>query len=33
MPVIDVDSHVTVIKGLEGSPFQIALLPDGGHLM
>ena len=33
MQVIDVDSHVTVIKGLEGSPFQITLLPDGGHLM
>jgi hypothetical protein len=28
--VIDVDSHVTVTKGLEGTPFQVDL-PDGGH--
>jgi hypothetical protein len=33
MHVIDVDSHVTVVKGLEDSPFQIKLLPDGGRLM
>ncbi len=33
MQVIDVDSHVSVVKGLEDSPFQITLLPDGGHLM
>ena len=33
MQVIDVDSHVTVVKGLEDTPFQIQLLPDGGHLM
>jgi hypothetical protein len=33
MQVIDVDSHITVVKGLEGTPFQIKLLPDGGHLM
>jgi aminocarboxymuconate-semialdehyde decarboxylase len=31
MPVIDVDSHVTVTRGLEGSPFKIELWPDGGH--
>ncbi len=23
MQVIDVDSHITVVKGLEGTPFQI----------
>ena len=33
MQVIDVDSHITVVKGLEGTPFQIKMLPDGGHLM
>src|SRR6516225_524357 len=33
MQVIDVDSHVTVVKGLEDTPFQIQLLPDGGHMM
>ncbi|MCS6926527.1 MAG: amidohydrolase, partial [Candidatus Binatia bacterium] len=33
MQVIDVDSHITVVKGLENTPFQIHLLPDGGHLM
>ena len=33
MQVIDVDSHISVVKGLEDSPFQIQLLPDGGHLM
>ena len=33
MQIIDVDSHVTVVKGLEDSPFQIKVLPDGGHLM
>ena len=33
MQVIDVDSHITVVKGLEDSPFQIKMLPDGGHLM
>lgn len=33
MQIIDVDSHITVVKGLEGTPFQIKLLPDGGHLM
>jgi aminocarboxymuconate-semialdehyde decarboxylase len=31
MAVIDVDSHVTVTKGLEGTPFQVDILPDGGH--
>jgi aminocarboxymuconate-semialdehyde decarboxylase len=33
MQVIDVDSHVTVVKGLDDTAFQIQLLPDGGHLM
>jgi aminocarboxymuconate-semialdehyde decarboxylase len=33
MPVIDVDSHVTVTKRLEDSAFAIKLLPDGSHLM
>ena len=33
MQVIDVDSHITVTKGLEGTPFQVQMLPDGGHLM
>jgi aminocarboxymuconate-semialdehyde decarboxylase len=33
MQVIDVDSHVTVVKGLEGTAFQVQVLPDGGHLM
>jgi hypothetical protein len=33
MQVIDVDSDITVTKGLEGTPFQIRLLPNGGHLM
>ena len=31
MQVIDVDSHVTVTKGLEGTPFHVDILPDGGH--
>src|ERR1700761_2054339 len=31
MPVIDVDSHVTVNKGLEGTPFHVDILPDGGN--
>ena len=31
MQVIDVDSHVTVINGLEGSAFRIDLLDDGSH--
>ena len=31
MEVIDVDSHVTVAKGLDGSPFRVDVLPDGGH--
>ena len=31
MQVIDVDSHVTVTKGLEGGPFRVDILPDGGH--
>ena len=31
MEVIDVDSHVTVTKGLEGTPFRVKVLPDGGH--
>jgi hypothetical protein len=31
MQVIDVDSHVTVIKGLEGTAFRVDLLPDGSH--
>jgi hypothetical protein len=30
MEVIDVDSHVTGVKGLNDTPFQIQLLPDGG---
>jgi predicted TIM-barrel fold metal-dependent hydrolase len=31
MQVIDVDSHVTVTKGLEGTLFQVNILPDGSH--
>ena len=31
MKVIDVDSHVTVIKGLAGSVLRVELLGDGGH--
>jgi aminocarboxymuconate-semialdehyde decarboxylase len=31
VPVIDVDSHVTVTKRLEGTPFRVDILPDGGH--
>ena len=31
MQVIDVDSHVSVTKGLEGTPFHVDVLPDGGH--
>jgi hypothetical protein len=31
MQVIDVDSHVTVTKGLEGTPFKVDILPDGGN--
>ena len=33
MEVIDVDSHVTVVKGLESTPFVVQVLPDGGHLI
>jgi hypothetical protein len=33
MQVIDVDSHVTVVRGLDDTPFQVSVLPDGGHLM
>jgi len=33
MQVIDVDSHVTVVKGLEDTPFQVQVVPDGGFLM
>jgi len=33
MQIIDVDSHITVVKGLEGTPFQVKVLPDGGQLM
>jgi len=33
MRIIDADSHVTVVKGLEGTAFQVQLLPDGGQLM
>ena len=32
MQVIDVDSHVTVVKGLEGSAFRVDLLADGSHV-
>ena len=31
MQVIDVDSHVTVTKGLEDTPLRVDILPDGGH--
>ena len=31
MQVIDVDSHVTVTKGLKGTLFQVDTLADGGH--
>ena len=31
MPVIEVDSHVTVVKGLEGTPFRVDLRADGSH--
>ena len=31
MQVIDVDSHITVAKGLEGTPICVHLLDDGGH--
>ena len=31
MEVIDVDSHITVAKGLEGTPICVHLLDDGGH--
>jgi predicted TIM-barrel fold metal-dependent hydrolase len=31
MQVIDVDSHVTVTKGLEGTSYRVDMLPDGGH--
>lgn len=33
MPVIDVDSHVSVTKGLEGTPFRVDVLADGGHAL
>ena len=31
MEVIDVDSHITVVQGLEDSAFRVDLLADGGH--
>jgi predicted TIM-barrel fold metal-dependent hydrolase len=31
MQVIDVDSHVTVTKGLDGGPFKVDIREDGGH--
>jgi predicted TIM-barrel fold metal-dependent hydrolase len=31
MQVIDVDSHITVVKGLEGSAFRVDMLADGSH--
>jgi aminocarboxymuconate-semialdehyde decarboxylase len=31
MQVTDVDSHVTVTKGLEGTPFHVDILSDGGN--
>jgi trimeric autotransporter adhesin len=31
MQVIDVDSHVSVATGLEGTPFRVEVLGDGGH--
>jgi hypothetical protein len=31
VPVIDVDSHVTVTRRLEGTPFRVDILPDGEH--
>src|SRR5690242_3418500 len=31
MQVIDVDSHVTVTKGLEDTPFRVDILPNGSH--
>jgi len=31
MEVIDVDSHIAVVKGLEDSAFRVDLLADGGH--
>jgi predicted TIM-barrel fold metal-dependent hydrolase len=33
MEVIDVDSHLTVTKGLGGTPFRVDILADGGHSM
>ncbi len=33
MQVIDVDSHVTVVRGLDDTPLMVKLLPDGGHLL
>lgn len=31
MQVIDVDSHVTVTKALDGSALRVEVLPDGNH--
>jgi hypothetical protein len=31
MQVIDVDSHVAVTKGLDGSALRVEVLPDGSH--
>jgi 2-polyprenyl-6-methoxyphenol hydroxylase-like FAD-dependent oxidoreductase len=31
MQVIDVDSHITVVKRLEGSAFRVDMLADGSH--
>jgi hypothetical protein len=31
MEVIDVDSHIAVVKGLEDSAFRVDLLADRGH--
>jgi predicted TIM-barrel fold metal-dependent hydrolase len=31
MSVIDVDSHVTVMKGLDGGSFKVDIREDGGH--
>jgi predicted TIM-barrel fold metal-dependent hydrolase len=31
MQVIDVDSHISVTRGLEGTPFRVDMLADGSH--
>ena len=33
MRIIDADSHITVVKGLEGTAFEVQILADGGQLM